>query len=178
MIVDGEWINRESFMKLLLIFAVIPFFNANATNLDIKPGNWDYEVSMNFSEMPQMKAAMDSIKNLPPQQRAMAEQMMKQKMESFKKSQHCITKSDINNWEAKMKKEISKDGNMSGCTFKKHKLTKKTFIGEYLCKDKTKNVKMEVQMENPKKGKTKIYTSMTKKPMITTMTWASSNCKK
>ncbi len=69
---------------------------------DIRPGLWNYQVSIN-SQSGQIEAAMAQAKaalaNMPPEQRAMMEQMMESSGAKFDLSNQtfetCITKEDI-----------------------------------------------------------------------------------
>lgn len=74
-------------MKLtvaLALFSCVPIWAADTTPLNLKPGEWEYTVTMQMQGMPQATTAQvpqispEQLAKLPPEQRAKVEAALKQ----------------------------------------------------------------------------------------------------
>lgn len=100
----------EENMKLtvaLALFSCVPIWAADTTPLSLKPGEWEYTVTMQMQGMPQATTAQmpqippDQLAKLPPDQRAKVEAALKQagNMAAGKPmtttNKNCVKKEDL-----------------------------------------------------------------------------------
>jgi hypothetical protein len=161
-------------MKFFFALFLIPMFSYA---LDMSPGLWEYQTELSVN--PKMKMMLEQLKNMPPAQRNMVKKMIEQKMggsidlnEKGTVTRKCLSKNDIANMQEKLKKEIIKDG----CKFKVNESSKTVLKGSMNCDDKKKNVTISLVMGSSKSGLNETTTSMSEKPIKTSMKWVKSDC--
>ena len=149
-----------------------PALQANAASLAIKTGLWQMTSKVDMPEMP----AFD-MSQIPPERRAMFEQMMKQNLAKPHTIMSCVTKKDLDS------DQLCKNDE-EGCT---HKITAKSatsWAGTMTCTGKHKgNGDMQFDAVNSETVKGVIHMTMlddTGVPRHTTVNiagqWMSADC--
>ncbi|MBK25670.1 MAG: hypothetical protein CME70_16855 [Halobacteriovorax sp.] len=127
--------------------------SAKTVPLDILTGLWEYTTDMSKNKM--MEAALASV---PESQKEMVKKMMQQN--APKPVKNCMTQEELNDPESHFKKGAAKNKKMKDCKMIITKSTKKKFIGQLKCPDKSTTFSINVTVINKKEMDTVIKGGM------------------
>ncbi len=160
-------------MKKFIIIAFIAYTSLTSAATDITPPNM--ELGHWITTIDQSAIIEQALASLPEESRVMALKMMKEKMQSSTRSEQCITKDALRNFDKSIKDTFS-DINKKDCSFDVTESTNKKFAATMTCPGTVTQITTDVINSKRNESTIVIGVGAAEKTLKAVSEWKSSVC--